>query len=352
MEDNKVQVLLYTSYLHVIGGIETFVLNFIELMSPYYTIGLLCPTLPEALKAKVKEKAIYFTANQSITCDTLIMIRMMEQIPPRVNYEKSIRMCHACKTVPSWFIRQDCDSIVHVSKASKLSFNSDGKVIHNPLISNEKKSLLFVSATRIPAMDKGKNAERMLKLAKKLNESEIPFLWFNFSDAPLNNAPKGFVNVGTFHELQPYIARADYLVQLSDQEGFGYSVLEALSVGTACICTPFETTKELGLIDGKNGYIIPYDLDFDVKKLLKVPEFEYKYNNADIAKKWKTLLDKKPARKKKISASALDMVKVKVVVNYYDTVLKETLRVGTILYMDAERANYVKGFGYIRTMEE
>ena len=34
MDDNTVQVLLYTSYLPVIGGIETFVLQFIELMGP------------------------------------------------------------------------------------------------------------------------------------------------------------------------------------------------------------------------------------------------------------------------------------------------------------------------------
>lgn len=351
MEDNKVQVLLYTSYLHIIGGIETFVLNYIELLSPYYSIGLMCPSIPEYTKAKIMEKAKYFTAKEAVTCDTLIMIRMMDPIPLTVSYKKSIRMCHACKTVPSWYIRPDCDSIVHVSKASKESFLSDGKVIHNPLIQSEKKSLLFVSATRIPAMDKGKNAERMLKLAKMLNDVHIPFLWLNFSDAPLNNAPKGFVNVGSFQEIQPYIKKADYLVQLSDQEGFGYSVLEALINEVAVICTPFETTKELGVVDGKNGYIIPYDLNFDVMKLLNVPKFSYKYDNNDIVKKWRSILDKQPPRKRKTSSKE-NLVKVKVVVNYFDTVLNANLKVGTLLYMERNRAEYVKSFGYLRIVEE
>ena len=39
-------------------------------------------------------------------------------------------------------------------------------------------------------------------------------------------------------------------------------------------------------------------------------------------------------------------------VNYYDTALCQTLRVGTILYMDRKRAEYVKTFGYLRIMEE
>lgn len=351
MDTKDVQVLLYTSYLHIIGGIETFVMNYIELMSPNYTIGVMCPALPEVIKSKIKEKALYFTAKDVVTCDTLIMIRMMDPIPATVKYGKSIRMCHACKTKPSWNIKPDCDTIVHVSKASKESFASDGKVIHNPLIQDEKKALLFVSATRIPAADKGKNAERMLKLANKLNDAKIPFLWLNFSDAPLTNAPKGFINVGTFQEIQPYIKRADYLVQLSDQEGFGYSVLEALINKVAVLCTPFETTKELGVVDGKNGYIIPYDLNFDINKLLNVPKFDYKYDNEGIAKKWKALLDKKPRKTKAITDKA-DLVKVKVVVNYYDTALCQTLRVGTILYMDRKRAEYVKTFGYLRIMEE
>lgn len=340
MSNKQVQVLLYTSYLNIIGGIETFVLNFIDLMSPYYSIGLSLVNIPPELEQIITAKIPVFHIREKVSCDTLIMIRVMEDIPPYITYNKSIRMCHACKSDPTWFVKDNCNEIVHVSEASKISFESSGNVIHNPLIKNSNRALLFVSATRIPALDKGKNAERMLQLAKKLNDAKIPFLWLNFSDAPLHNAPKGFINVGTFQDLQPYIARADYLVQLSDHEGFGYSVLEALISGTAVLCTEFETVHELGVEDGKNGYIVPFDLDFDVRKLLDVPRFDYEYHNDIILKAWRKLIGKP----KKV----VQLKKVEVIEEYHDIELHRLMPVGTIAYMTEERANIVCKAGFCK----
>lgn len=345
MGDKDAQILIYTSYLHIIGGIETFLFNFIELMSPDYDLGVVCPRMPEPIEAKLREKVKVFKKTDRISCDTLIMVRKMDTRPLYIQYDYSIRMVHACKSDPSSLIMHDCDRIVHVSKASRASFNSDGDVIYNSLFKNEKRALMLVSATRIPALDKGKNAERMLKLARMLNEHNIPFLWFNFSDAPLNNAPKGFINVGTMHDLQPYIKRADYLVQLSDHEGFGFSVLEALVSGTAVLCTPFETVQELGVEDGKNGYILPFDLDFDVEKLLKVPEFDYTWDNTKIRKQWDKLM-KHPKPKKKQKPH--NMVQVFVTGEYYDIELKRTVRRGERLLMTDLRAKAVNQAGFCR----
>ena len=339
MNENKVQVLLYTSYLHIIGGIETFVINFLDLMGDTVEVGVMCPKLPPEMEQRISKRAKLFTREAFTRCDTLIMIRMMDEIPNCIAYDRSIRMCHACKTNPSWYIKRDCDEIVHVSKASKDSFQTDGKVIYNPLKRTEKKALLFVSATRIPAKDKGENAQRMLQLARMLEKSGIPFLWLNFSDAPLEDAPKGFMNVGTAQDLQPYISKADYLVQLSDHEGFGYSVLEALINKTAVICTPFETTKELGVIDGENGYIIPFDLQFDVQKLLKVPQFDYDYDNEKIKAQWKRLLAKKKSRKKDSSKVFVEVLK-----KYRDIELKRYLYPGDRVSMTKERAEYLATF--------
>ena len=341
MAVKHVQVLIYTSYLHIIGGIETFVINFTDLMKNDFELAVVCPRLPVEMAKRIPVPVIQ--KQETISCDTLIMIRMMDPLPNYITYKKSFRMCHAMKSNPSWKILQDCDRVIHVSKASKTSFQSQGDVIYNPLTLQGKKALLLVSATRIPALDKGKNAERMLKLARMLNDKKIPFLWFNFSDQPLQNAPKGFVNVGTFQELQPYIQKVDYLVQLSDQEGFGYSVLEALMVGTAVICTPFETTKELGVIDGRNGYIIPFDLDFDVEKLLKVPEFTYTYDNDKIKAKWTKLLNSKPKAKKK-TIKYTDLVMVKVIMGYHDLQLNMFLNRNQCIQMPRARAEELANY--------
>lgn len=323
---------MYTSYLHIIGGIETFVYNFLELMKDY-DIGVYCPKLPEEVEDKIRKHARIFRGSDEIECDKLIMIRMMDEIPVNISFKRSIRMCHATKFKDDIRILNDCDDIVHVSRASRESFNSSGEVIYNPLLKHEKReALLLVSATRIPARDKGDNARRMLKLAQMLREAEIPYLWFNFSDAPLNNAPPGFVNVGHFQDITPYIRRADYMVQLSDHEGFGYSVLEALVNNVPVICTPFETTVELGVVNGCNGWIIPFDMDFDVKKLLNVPVVnKYDWNNDRIHAEWARILMKDPEKKPKA-------VKVKVKQTYKDLMLNKLLLPGKILYMERGRA--------------
>lgn len=344
---NSAQVILYTSYLHIIGGIETFILNYIELMADSYEIGIYCPKLPPEMAERITKKAKLFKGHELIKCDTLIMVRMMDAKPKNVYYLKSIRMCHACKSNPVWRVFDDCDTVVHVSEASKKSFQSKGKVILNPLKKSTKKALILVSATRIPALDKGKNAERMLKLAKMLNEAKIPFIWFNFSDAPLQNAPKGFVNVGTYEDTQPFIAKADYLILLSDQEGFGYCVLEALINKTAVICSPFETTQELGVIDGENGYIIPFDLNFDVSKLLDVPEFEYTYDNETIKEKWVELIEAEPTRQRNI-----DSVNVCVVAhNYFDKELNKMVYRGDRWSVGLERAELLRSKGLVKIEE-
>lgn len=172
-------VVLYTSYLHSIGGIETFVLNFIEIMGKYYKIGLCCPRIHEDMLKRLEGKTVY-RSMEKVECDTLIMIRYADPIPPYVTYKKSIRMCHATKSNFASYIRNDCDRVVHVSNASRDTFESKGDVIYNPVVKSKKEALFFVSATRIPAQDKGKNADRILQLARMLNNAKIPFLWFNF----------------------------------------------------------------------------------------------------------------------------------------------------------------------------
>lgn len=335
MNERHVQVLLYTSYLHIIGGIETFVIHWVKLMSEYYDIGIYCPRLPDEMAMRIMEQVPLFRDSQPIECDTLIMIRMSDKIPQNITFSKSFRMCHACKSNPGWEVYPDCDKIVHVSEASKESFLSDGAVIYNPVIPNEKRALLLVSATRIPAPDKGKNADRMLKLARMLNDAEIPFLWLNFSDKPLGDAPPGFVNVGCYQDLQPYIKRADYLVQLSDQEGFGYSVAEALVCKTAVIVTPFKTAEELKVKDEVNGYVIPFDLDFDVRKLLNVPIFDYTYDNKRIANQWRKLLGNTKPRK---DYKPERIVMIEVVRKYDDIMLNRTMFPGSKFKVFESRA--------------
>ena len=338
------QVILYINQLHVIGGIESFIYHFMTTMSDKYEITLLIANIPiqQRIRLSTQCRVLDYNPKMVYSCDTLIMLRILDAIPGNIQYKQSVQMCHACRTNPKWHIPQNSEYIVNVSQAGKDSFlpeSRNGAVIHNPIKKNEKKALLLVSATRIPAPDKGKNELRMRKLAEMLNDADIPFMWLNFSEGNIPDPPKGLINVGIFMDIQPYIARADYLVQLSDSEAWSYSILEALIQNTAVLVCPFPSAIEMGIKDGENGYILPYDMIFDVNKLLNVPQFTYTYDNKPIIAQWQKILGKAKPQKRKKTVSGL--YRVIVLSKYHDLELNRTLDVGEIVEMTQERISVI-----------
>lgn len=340
----QTQVVLFINQLNSVGGIETYIYNFASLLGKYYDMLLVVGNIPNEQYTKLsKVIPIIKGKRQQIQCDSLIMLRILDEKPSYIQAKQVVRTVHACRTNPSWELPKDCDKVIHVSKASKESFGSDGIVIHNPFLKETKKALFLISATRIPAPDKGMNEKRMMKLCKMLTDAKIPFLWLNFSDGKLDNPPKGFYNMGIDTDIQPYIARADYLVQLSDSEAYSYSVLEALTNNTPVICTPFPSAGESGVIDGVNGYIVPFGMDFDVKKLLKVPKFKDNHSNDDIIEEYRKVLGSTtPKNPYKPTAT----VSIRATRDYTDSELNKYIATGTIYEVTQYRANIIIGAGF------
>ena len=343
------QVIMYINQLHIIGGIESFIYHFARLMCKKYEITLVCGNIPEAQKARYEKyiKVIQYSIKDRYICDTLVLLRILDRTPQNIDYTQSVQMVHACRTTPLWHIRQTSDFIVNVSQAGKDSFGDeakDGIVIHNPILCDNPKALLLVSATRIPAPDKGKNEVRMRRLAEMLNEAEIPFIWFNFSEGHIPNPPRGMFNMGLDMDIRPYIASATYLVQLSDSECWSYSILEALTQNVPVVVTDFPSAKEMGVKDGENGYILPFSMDFDVKRLLKVPKFTYLYDNEPIKCQWSKIFDHKQKIKKKT------MWDVQILQQYNDMALGRICNPGEIIAMPIQRAKVIieLGFGRVK----
>ena len=299
--------------------------------------------IPEPQKKRLEAniRVVQYATNNEYMCDTLIMLRILDHVPRNITYKQSVQMCHACRTNPMWHIPQNHDHIVNVSQASKDSFGDEaGMVIHNPIFTDNEKALILVSATRIPAPDKGENEKRMRRLAEMLNEAEIPFVWFNFSEGQIPNPPKGMVNMGLEMDIRPYIASATYLVQLSDSEAWSYSILEALTQNVPVIVTEFPSAEEMGIIDGQNGYIVPFDMNFDVTRLKNVPNFRYFYDNGVIEKAWRRIFDHKIKTKKK------KMVDVHIIQRYRDLAIGRELAVGEVVPMPLDRARQIIELGY------
>ena len=120
--------------------------------------------------------------------------------------------------------------------------------------------LHLISATRL---SREKGLDRMKKLAKMLENAKIDYEWVVYTNKHRQPIGNHVIYKDTKLNILEEIAKADYLVQLSDCEAFCYTVVESLMCGTPVITTDLPVFKELGVIHGKNAVIC----DLDMKKV-------------------------------------------------------------------------------------
>ena len=364
----RTQVVIYRKHIPPVGGIGTFIQQFIDTFWEDYDITILCSSIyvkkyeeysqkvnviADTIKlpsGKLMQLSGNMGSSQSIVCDSLIVVSFMDPLPGNVYAKQKIRMCHACKTDPSWEIPQDYDRIVYVSETAMLSHGvEDGQVIHNLYKEPDDKALLLVSATRFPAPDKGQIEKRMRTLANMLNDKGISYIWLNFADGRMQDPPKNFYNMGISDQMPQIIKAADYLVQLSDSECWSYACLEALSAGTALICTPFPSIFEMGVKDKVHAHVIPFDMDFDVEILKKVPHYYYDYDNDAIKSQWRQLLgDTTPIH----DYEPIKYVMTEVIQPYRDVELNRDMGRGEHLLIRQDRAAALKEMKFIKIIGE
>ena len=97
------------------------------------------------------------------------------------------------------------------------------------------------------------------------------------------------------YRLRSYICGSDYLVQLSDGEGYCYAVHEALADGTAVIVTDIDAFKEI-IQNGYNGYKVPLDMNpenIPINNIINnIPQhFGFNQDISGIEEKWKKILE-------------------------------------------------------------
>ena len=340
----ETQVVIYIDKAFAIGGIETFIYNFCKVMNKHYDILVLYGTCLEQInRLTPMVRVMKNDPSKTIKCDSLIINRVFDKIPQNIIYKQSFQMVHGCKDVNPYTLPEDKGQIICVSEAVKNSFEAKDALVINNIVETErsKEMLLLISASRFDTPEKGQN--RAVQLAKKLEGSGIPYLWLYFSNREIPGATKNMIMRQPTLDIREYIKKADYLVQLSDSEAFCYSMVESLIEGTPVITTPLPVLSEIGVKDGENGYIVPFDMDFDVNKLLEIPEFNYKYNNGTIVTKWKKLLgNTKPTH----SYKPEEMVNVKILRQYTDVEMGKMVYPGEEYSMRKERAVQVEGHGF------
>lgn len=217
------------------------------------------------------------------------------------------------------------DKLVEYAK----TLGKDIKVItsYNPLSIESKEEVIhIVSAGRID--DKVKGGKRTLKLIEELDkyceEHNRHYVWTIFSNPLSISIPsKNVVVMQRRVDVRPYIADADYVVQLSnDMETFCYTTNEAWSYGVHTVTTPFSVNKELPIPEGAN-IVLEYDCS-NVKDVAR-QIFENKresFTYIPPKDSWDNILDNTPSTYKE--DSKMKNIKVKAIINFVD--IEENVR--------------------------
>lgn len=354
--DILTQVVVYCGNTQSIGGVETFIYEWCKAMCDYYDILVLYTDHMDGrqvMRLAQHVPVMRNAQNKIIQCKTVINIRLTDEIPGNVRYDKRIQMSHTCQLASSgkwhWEIKQNYDKLIFVSQAAADSFadqNLTYEVIPN-FTEPEKprKALLLVSACRL-TWEKGE--ERIYALAEQFRNVNIPFVWMVFTNGTPKKTIPGVVFCQPTLDVRSFFAKADYVVQLSDIESFCYTIAEALELGTPVLTTPIAVLPEIGFQEGVNGWIVPFNIkDADVTKYYEqIPEsFEKPNRNDEIVKKWRKVLgNSKPTNQYRPDT---EFVEVVVVENYGDLELNRNMVVGERVKMRSERALMLMNRGLV-----
>mgnify|MGYP003302360471 CR=1 FL=1 len=219
----------------------------------------------------------------------------------------------------------------------KKKFGLECELIYNPVVMDKPRKILhLISATRLT---KEKGRDRMEKLGKILNQSGILYDWRVFTDNRREINNPNIIWMRPRLDISDFIAEADYLVQLSNEgEGRGYSIEEALTLGTPVICTPVTAFKDM-VEDGKNGWIVPFNMrNIDPEKWLKKPKFTYTppYSKWNEELKGESTYDPSTAP-----------LSYKCIKRYDDTIIGKRIEIGEAVECDEARAKYLKNKGVL-----
>lgn len=285
MRTLRLKNVIYFPSINSVGGIETYCYQMGLKYGKEYDITVIYLSGDAEMLDKIAEncRVIKYRDGDEIICDVFIF-GYGHEILEHVNAKRIIQTFHAdyiCRRLNPCFDERITDRFGVAENTTKgirehYEWAKDIVTMYNPYVPEKpRKVLKLVSPTRLTAE---KGFARMVRLAEALDEAKIPFHWLVFTDVPKTFPNKSVSVLPACHNVIDFIADADYLVQLSDTEGYSYSVVEALSVGTPVICTAFAVAEEQGVENGKTGFILPMDMkEIPVDAIYKgLRKFTYK----------------------------------------------------------------------------
>ena len=253
-------IVIYRGEIYPIGGIETWLIN---LARRYGKTHKMLVVYRSEFNDAVREIARYceikrydktpIRSKKAVFCYDFLGV-------DEAVADEYIYAVHADYRELNWLIKtpKKITKIVSVSEVARQGqlerYGVDSEVVYNPVdVSSVRPVLKLVSGTRL---SEEKGLDRMVELAHALDRTGVLYEWHVFTNRPPENeiSPNMIFRKPTRH-LLGYVKSADYLVQLSNTESYGYSIVEALSIGTPVIVTDIPVLGELGVTD-KHGIIV------------------------------------------------------------------------------------------------
>lgn len=345
--------VLYFPGFNCVGGIETFCYEMGLKYGKDFDITVLYRTGDPDMMKHISEvcRVIKYRPGDEIVCDVFIF-GYGHDILEHVKAKEIIQTFHAdyvCRHLNPSFdtrITKRFGVAENTTKGIKEHFEwaQNIETMYNPYtVKKPRKVLNLISATRLTPE---KGYARMVQFAEALDEAGIPFHWDIYTDKPREPFNKSVAIMPCRLDILDFIANADYLVQLSDTEGYSYSIVEALSVGTPVICTAFAVAEEQGIVNGKNGFILPMDMsNLPIEQIYKgVKKFKCEPRESFYE------LVLAPGRAAYEEESNAD-VETRCIRIYHDMELNRVVRPTEQLTMNRERAEQLEDLGLIAIME-
>lgn len=327
--------VFYFHSINSIGGVETFFYNLARKyesrdITIFYQIGDEKQVSRLARYVRVRKYK-----GEEIYCKKFF-VNYNVDIIDHVHAEEYIQIVHADLRAMGmqYWIHPKITKILGVSQhVCDVVYEMTGRkaeLAYNPvIIEKPRKILRLVSATRL-TREKGR--ERIIKLANAFDKAEIPYHWDVFTDSrdPFDNP--NITMCKPQLQISNFVAGADYLVQLSSAEGYCFSVVESLMIGTPVIVTDLPVYKEIG-INEKNSFRLSLGMEeIPVEAIYKgLPKFKY----SPPADRWDEILAEGEST---YTEDQRRNVELRVLAKYYDLQLNRIVEVGEKINTNAERA--------------
>ena len=338
------KTIIYFQHINSIGGVETYEYELVKKYSATkdITIFYVSGDLKQIKRLKQFVKVIKYQGEE-VECDQVFVNYGFQPFLDHCHAKEYYQVIHADyltqRITPNLDSRFTyiCVSELVRDHFSKVTGIPKEKMLlsYNPVqIETEERRpcLILGSFTRL-IREKGK--ERMEKLAKRLDSiPNFHYIWLVYTNDVGGIDSPNVAYMPPTIDCRNAISTCDYVVQLSDCEGFSYTINEAKHL-TKILRTPFPSADEMGGQD----LILNFDLsnlEEVVKELVKAYNEKPLKNTGykPLNDNYDTIIHNNHSNYKEEKEK---MMKLETLMSYFDVVEKRIRPLGEIFEVENER---------------